>query len=240
MSSQFLIRDAPTRDTASIVHSFKYTFFHPECHPGCPPQSHRWLCCPLLCGRSSASHGLPLTLASLCWLWKRACRSRRLRASLASFARVDYVRALKVARLGARVSLVYTKVCSSLLDPAILARIGRWTTLDDDCVLWMVISEGWWTECSVHTRTSCWACMFPGSSSRTFWKQRLAAMALPRDKWHLPSRRWPCWGAKTGGGFKLGKRLGLVPRHYAAPRIIWVGALGSLLVVCYLVHFYQA
>lgn len=40
--------------------------------------------------------------------------------------------------------------------------------------------------------TSCWAWLLSGSSSRTIRKQRLAAMALPRDKWHLPSRKWPC------------------------------------------------
>lgn len=40
--------------------------------------------------------------------------------------------------------------------------------------------------------TSCWAWLLSGSSSRTLWKQRLAAIALPRERWHLPSRRWPC------------------------------------------------
>lgn len=41
-------------------------------------------------------------------------------------------------------------------------------------------------------RTSLWASLLLGSSSKTFWKQRMAATALPNDRWHLPSRRWPC------------------------------------------------
>lgn len=40
--------------------------------------------------------------------------------------------------------------------------------------------------------TSLWASLLLGSSSKTFWKQRMAATALPKDRWHLPSRRWPC------------------------------------------------
>lgn len=46
-------------------------------------------------------------------------------------------------------------------------------------------------------RTSLWASLLLGSSSKTFWKQRMAATALPNDRWHLPSRRWPCWTRVT-------------------------------------------
>lgn len=47
-------------------------------------------------------------------------------------------------------------------------------------------------KCNIWIPTSLWASLLLGSSSKTFWKQRMAATALPNDKWHLPSRRWPC------------------------------------------------
>lgn len=66
------------------------------------------------------------------------------------------------------------------------------------------------TEAACGWPTSCCAWLLSGSSSRTLWKQRLAAMALPRHRWHFPSLRWPCgqvthseftcWGKNTGWG----------------------------------------
>lgn len=51
--------------------------------------------------------------------------------------------------------------------------------------------------------TSCCASLLLGSSSRTFWKQRLAAMEFPKERWHLPSRKWPL-GTDTANYLVMG------------------------------------